>query len=99
VEKLVESTEKKEELQESLTALSKIYRGIIHIQRQQLRDRYRLALHNTANQHNYSHVFYGSLLETIIFIVVAAFQVKQLLFYVIFTSKFRFSLSLCRFIL
>jgi hypothetical protein len=63
-----------------LKAFSNFYGGIIHIQRQQLRDRYRLALHNTANQHNYSHVFYGSLLETVVFIVVAAFQVKAVAF-------------------
>lgn len=64
-------------MQDSLKELSKIYRGILHIQRQQLRDRYRLSLHSVANQHNYNHVFYGSLLETLIFIVVAAFQVRK----------------------
>ena len=72
---LGEATEKKEELQESLSQISKIYRGIIGIQRQQLRDRYRLALHSASNQHNYNHAFYGSLLETAIFILVACFQV------------------------
>jgi hypothetical protein len=75
VKKLVESTENKEDLQDSLKQLSKIYRGILGIQRQQLRDRYRLALHSASNEHNYRNAFYGSLLETLIFIVVACFQI------------------------
>ncbi len=67
--------EENAELRDSLKALAKIHKGILNIQQQQQRDRHRLALHSATNEKNYDNVFYGSLLETLIFVVVALFQV------------------------
>jgi hypothetical protein len=72
----VDSSKNDAELKDSLRALSKIYKGILNIQKQQLRDRYRLALHSASNTHNYNDVFYGSVVETAIFIAVSLFQVS-----------------------
>ncbi|RYG98054.1 emp24/gp25L/p24 family protein [archaeon] len=63
------------ELENTLNILQRIYKGVHHIRAQQDRDRYRLALHGKMNEQNYMHVFYGSIFETGIFIVVALFQV------------------------
>ncbi len=74
-----ESAEKSQvdysELEGTLAVLQRINKGIASIRSQQHRDRYRLSLHATTNENNYNHVFYGSLAETVIFIVVALFQV------------------------
>jgi hypothetical protein len=68
--------EENEELKESLKALAKIHKGILNIQQQQQRDRHRLALHSATNEKNYDNVYYGSLIETVIFVVVALLQVR-----------------------
>eukprot|EP01031_Cornospumella_fuschlensis_P048761 gene48761-59704_t len=63
------------ELENTLNILQRIYKGVHHIRAQQDRDRYRLSLHAKMNEQNYMHVFYGSIFETCIFIVVALFQI------------------------
>lgn len=65
------------EIESSLAVLQRINKGIANIRAQQLRERYRLNLHTTTNEFNYRHGFYGSLLETAIFILAALFQVNR----------------------
>ncbi len=55
--------------------LGKIHKGIYHLQVQQQRDRHRLALHSAMNEKNYNNAFYGSVIETAIFMLVMMFQV------------------------
>lgn len=52
-----------------------ISKGIIKIQKQQLRDRRRLSLHSDTNKATYNELFAGSIVETFIFICVSVFQV------------------------
>lgn len=66
------------EARDLLHSLAKIHKGIVKIQRQAIRDRHRLTLHRDMNTHNYSHAFYGSVFETVVFIVVSLFQVLTL---------------------
>lgn len=68
------------ELEGTIAVLQRINKGIASIRAQQLRDRYRLNLHTTTNTNNYNHAFYGSLLETAIFVLVALFQVSHFRF-------------------
>lgn len=63
------------ELESTLQILQRVNKGIANIRSQQHRDRHRLNLHTTTNANNYTHAFYGSLVETVIFIVVALFQI------------------------
>jgi hypothetical protein len=63
------------ELSEAVTLLGKIHKGIYHLQVQQQRDRHRLALHASMNEKNYNNAFYGSVIETAIFVLVMLFQV------------------------
>lgn len=65
----------KETLIASLSALSTIYNGLSKIRLQQSRDRHRLDLHSETNETNYNNVFTGSIIETLVFILVACFQV------------------------
>jgi hypothetical protein len=67
--------EETEEIKTALKALEKIHKGILNIQHEQQRDRHRLALHSATNQFSYDHVYYGSLIETAVFIASALFQV------------------------
>ncbi len=62
------------ELQDSVKALTKIQKGIFNLQLQQQRDRHRLNLHAAMNAKNYNEVFYGSVIETCVFILVSLFQ-------------------------
>ena len=66
------------ELLDSMKILGKIHKGIVNLQLQQQRDRHRLTLHSATNLLNYDHVYYGSLIETAIFIFVSIFQVSLL---------------------
>lgn len=66
----------KETLIASLSALSTIYNGLSKIRLQQSRDRHRLDLHSETNETNYNNVFTGSIIETLVFILVACFQVS-----------------------
>ena len=67
----------KKDLDEAMKALTKIHKGILNIQQQQQRDRKRLVLHSATNLLNYDHVYYGSLIETMTFIIVSLFQVRK----------------------
>lgn len=64
-----------EKLKQSLGELYTIHRGLTDIQLQQHRDRHRLSLHSETNESNYKTVFAGSIFETAVFILVAAFQI------------------------
>ena len=66
-----------DKLQGYIKSLGKIQKGIMKIQAQQQRDRNRLSLHSETNTYNYHNVFYGSVIETCIFIVVSLFQVRR----------------------
>eukprot|EP01038_Epipyxis_sp_PR26KG_P006237 gene6237-8592_t len=59
----------------TIKSLNLIHKGITHIQLQQQRDRHRLSLHSETNKSNYNKVFYGSIIETFVFIGVSIFQI------------------------
>ena len=67
------------QLKESLHSLNAVSKGISLIQLQQQRDRHRLSLHSDTNALNYDKVFFGSIIETFIFILVSIFQVSLII--------------------
>ena len=89
--KEIESDLDENRLRESMKTIHRIYQGIRNIQEQQSHDRHRLTLHSEMNFLNYNKVFGGSIFETLIFILVAAFQVLLLSMHASLVSR---SLSL-----
>lgn len=59
-------------LQESIR---RIKGGLKTIERQQKQDRHRQAVHTAVNEDNNNHMVIGSLIETVVFIGAAAFQI------------------------
>ena len=64
------------EIADAIKSLNKIQKGIFNLQLQQQRDRHRLTLHSAMNETNYNSVFYGSVIETAVFVLVSLFQVS-----------------------
>ena len=82
------------QLKESLHSLNNVSKGISFIQLQQQRDRRRLSLHSDTNTLNYDKVFFGSIIETFIFILVAIFQVIIIIFIINFVNIIIFDIKI-----
>lgn len=63
------------ELLKALDSISRIRKGLVAIQIQQLRDRRRLNLFNETNKTNRSEMLIASLAETAVFVLAAIFQI------------------------
>ena len=59
----------------SLESISRIRKGLVAIQIQQLRDRRRLILYNETNKTNRFEMLVASLAETAVFVIAAIFQI------------------------
>eukprot|EP01006_Ploeotia_vitrea_P058925 TRINITY_DN70605_c0_g1_i1.p1 TRINITY_DN70605_c0_g1~~TRINITY_DN70605_c0_g1_i1.p1 ORF type:complete len:256 (+),score=-15.30 TRINITY_DN70605_c0_g1_i1:21-788(+) len=63
------------EIIKALESISRIRKGLVAIQIQQLRDRRRLILYNETNKTNRNEMLIASLAETAVFVLAAIFQI------------------------
>ena len=64
-----------QDLVKALESISRIRKGLVAIQIQQLRDRRRLILYNEMNKTNRTEMLVASLAETAVFVIAAIFQI------------------------
>lgn len=64
-----------EEVVKALESISRIRKGLVAVQIQQLRDRRRLNLYNETNKSNRNEMLIGALAETAVFVLAAIFQI------------------------
>ena len=64
-----------EELLKALDSISRLRKGFVHLQVQQLRDRRRLNLYSENNKTNRNEMFIASIAETAVFVIAALFQI------------------------
>jgi reverse gyrase len=55
--------------------IATLRRTLGEISRKQVNERHRLVIHSATNEHSHSRMVLGSLLETVLFMVVTGFQV------------------------
>jgi hypothetical protein len=55
--------------------LRKLNRLLNEIQEQQQSERHRFSVHAAVNEHSHSRMVLGSLLETVLFIIITTFQI------------------------
>jgi hypothetical protein len=66
---------KDEDFQSTREKLKSLRRLLADIQNKQQQERHRLIVHAATNEHSHSRMVFGSLMETLLFIVVTSFQV------------------------
>jgi hypothetical protein len=64
-----------DEVIKALDSITRIRKGLVAIQIQQLRDRRRLNLYNETNKSNRNEMLIGALAETAVFVLAAIFQI------------------------
>jgi len=67
--------QKDEEVANLQDSIRRIKAGLKTIERQQKQDRHRQAVHTAVNEDNNNHMVIGSLIETVVFIAAASFQI------------------------
>ena len=56
-------------------SIRRLKRGLRKVQQQQQQERHRQAVHTAVNQDSNNHMVLGSLVETVVFVATAAFQI------------------------
>ena len=67
--------QEEEDVARAKLSIAQIRKGLFRIQKQQEWDRHRLTLHAVTNLNAHSRVVYGSIAETVIFVLVSLFQI------------------------